>query len=45
MHEENRFDDAATQHYSDGRRDVPPVHEYNASGRSPFLFTCDHYGG
>ena len=24
--------------------EVPPVHEYNAAGRSPFLFTCDHYG-
>ena len=24
--------------------DVPPVHELNAAGRSPFLFTCDHYG-
>ena len=24
--------------------DVPPVHEVNAPGRSPFLFTCDHYG-
>jgi predicted N-formylglutamate amidohydrolase len=24
--------------------DVPPVHEYNAAGKSPFLFTCDHYG-
>jgi predicted N-formylglutamate amidohydrolase len=24
--------------------DVPPVHEHNARGRSPFLFTCDHYG-
>jgi predicted N-formylglutamate amidohydrolase len=23
---------------------VPPVHEYNADGRSPFLFACDHYG-
>jgi predicted N-formylglutamate amidohydrolase len=23
---------------------VPPVHEHNADGRSPFLFTCDHYG-
>jgi predicted N-formylglutamate amidohydrolase len=23
---------------------VPPVHEHNAEGRSPFLFTCDHYG-
>jgi predicted N-formylglutamate amidohydrolase len=24
--------------------DVPPVHEINSDGRSPFLFTCDHYG-
>jgi len=24
--------------------DVPPVHEYNAAGKSPYLFTCDHYG-
>jgi predicted N-formylglutamate amidohydrolase len=24
--------------------DVPPVFEQNAAGRSPFLFTCDHYG-
>lgn len=24
--------------------DVAPVHQYNAAGRSPFLFTCDHYG-
>jgi predicted N-formylglutamate amidohydrolase len=24
--------------------DVPPVHEVNPQGRSPFLFTCDHYG-
>ena len=24
--------------------EVPPVREYNATGRSPFLFTCDHYG-
>jgi predicted N-formylglutamate amidohydrolase len=24
--------------------EVPPIHEYNASGRSPFLLTCDHYG-
>jgi predicted N-formylglutamate amidohydrolase len=27
-----------------GDGDVPPVQEYNAAGRSPFLFTCDHYG-
>ncbi len=24
--------------------DVPPVHEDNAKGRSPFLLNCDHYG-
>jgi predicted N-formylglutamate amidohydrolase len=24
--------------------EVPPVHQYNAAGRSPFLLTCDHYG-
>src|SRR4029077_9041329 len=23
---------------------IAPVHQYNAAGRSPFLFTCDHYG-
>jgi predicted N-formylglutamate amidohydrolase len=23
---------------------VAPVHQTNAAGRSPFLFTCDHYG-
>jgi predicted N-formylglutamate amidohydrolase len=27
-----------------GPADVPPVHEYSDSGRSPFLLTCDHYG-
>jgi predicted N-formylglutamate amidohydrolase len=27
-----------------GSADVPPVHEDNAAGRSPFLLTCDHYG-
>src|SRR6267154_490613 len=27
-----------------GSDDVPPVHEDNAAGRSPFLLTCDHYG-
>ncbi len=26
------------------REDVPPLFEQNATGRSPFLFTCDHYG-
>jgi predicted N-formylglutamate amidohydrolase len=24
--------------------DAAPVHETNAAGASPFLFTCDHYG-
>ncbi|MGE5157443.1 MAG: N-formylglutamate amidohydrolase [Gemmatimonas sp.] len=24
--------------------DVPPVHECNPAGASPFLLTCDHYG-
>jgi predicted N-formylglutamate amidohydrolase len=27
-----------------GSAEVPPVHQYNAAGRSPFLLTCDHYG-
>jgi predicted N-formylglutamate amidohydrolase len=27
-----------------GSRDVPPVHEDNVAGRSPFLLTSDHYG-
>jgi predicted N-formylglutamate amidohydrolase len=27
-----------------GRDEVPPVHELQETGRSPFLFTCDHYG-
>lgn len=27
-----------------GSEDVPPVHEDNAAGRSPFLLTSDHYG-
>ena len=27
-----------------GPADVPPVHEFNEAGHSPFLLTCDHYG-
>jgi predicted N-formylglutamate amidohydrolase len=27
-----------------GTADVPPVFEQNASGSSPFLLSCDHYG-
>src|SRR5512139_1309080 len=26
------------------KNDIPPVHEVNAEGRSPFLLTSDHYG-
>ena len=25
-------------------KDVPPVREFNAAGRSPFFLACDHYG-
>lgn len=27
-----------------GEGDIPPVHEVNAEGTSPFLLTADHYG-
>src|SRR2546421_13059408 len=27
-----------------GSQDVPPIHEQNAAGRSPFLLICDHCG-
>ena len=27
-----------------GEDDIPPVHEVNAAGQSPFLLTSDHYG-
>jgi predicted N-formylglutamate amidohydrolase len=27
-----------------GKEEVPPVHEDNTAGRSPFLLTSDHYG-
>ena len=27
-----------------GQGDIPPVHEVNAAGSSPFLLTSDHYG-
>ncbi|MBV9560840.1 MAG: N-formylglutamate amidohydrolase [Bradyrhizobium sp.] len=27
-----------------GADEAPPVHEAHETGRSPFLFTCDHYG-
>ena len=34
--------DAADQLLGEG--DIPPVHEVNAAGASPFLLTSDHYG-
>src|SRR3954465_10956338 len=34
--------EATNQLLSEG--DVPPVHEVNAQGTSPFLLTSDHYG-
>jgi predicted N-formylglutamate amidohydrolase len=27
-----------------GEENVPPLHQFNAPGRSPFLLTADHYG-
>ena len=33
----------ATDHLL-GEGDIPPVHEVNAAGASPFLLTSDHYG-
>ena len=38
------MDDAADTTLLLSPEDVPPVHEFNANGRSPFLLTCDHYG-
>ena len=38
------LDDAGDTSLLLGREDVPPVHEGNAAGRSPFLLTSDHYG-
>lgn len=38
------MDDAADTTLLLGSEDVPPVREFNAGGRSPFLLTCDHYG-
>jgi predicted N-formylglutamate amidohydrolase len=41
---ENALDDAADTTLLLSSEDVPPVREFNAGGRSPFLLTCDHYG-
>ena len=38
------MDDAADTTLLLRPEDVPPVHEFNGGGRSPFLLTCDHYG-
>jgi predicted N-formylglutamate amidohydrolase len=44
MPEENALNHAGDTSLLLGAPDVPPVREYNAEGRSPFLLTCDHYG-
>jgi predicted N-formylglutamate amidohydrolase len=41
---ENALDAAAATTLLLSSEDAPPVHEFNADGRSPFLLTCDHYG-
>jgi predicted N-formylglutamate amidohydrolase len=38
------LDSAADTSLLLSREDVPPVHEDNAAGSSPFLLTSDHYG-
>jgi predicted N-formylglutamate amidohydrolase len=38
------FDDPDDTSLLLGGEDVPPVHENNAGGPSPFLLTSDHYG-
>jgi predicted N-formylglutamate amidohydrolase len=38
------LDDAGETSLILSREDIPPVHEDNAGGRSPFLLTSDHYG-
>jgi predicted N-formylglutamate amidohydrolase len=42
--EEIALDDFGDTSLLLGSEEVPPVREVNASGRSPFLLTCDHYG-
>ena len=44
MPEENALNHAGDTSLLLGPADVPPVREYNAEARSPFLLTCDHYG-
>src|SRR5262249_46450861 len=42
--EENTVNDATVPALLRTGEDVPPVSEFQASGRSPYLLTCDHYG-
>lgn len=38
------FNTTEAPHQLLGQGDIPPVHEVNSGGRSPFLLTADHYG-
>jgi predicted N-formylglutamate amidohydrolase len=38
------FNTTEAPHQPLGQGDIPPVHEVNSGGRSPFLLTADHYG-
>jgi predicted N-formylglutamate amidohydrolase len=42
--EENTLNDASHPALLLSGEDVPPVREFNAEGRSPYLLTSDHYG-
>jgi predicted N-formylglutamate amidohydrolase len=44
MLQENTLDEANHPTLLLSAEDVPPVQEFNAEGRSPYLLTCDHYG-
>jgi predicted N-formylglutamate amidohydrolase len=45
MSKEMASDNAGGSSLLLSQQDVPPVHEDNAAGASPFLLTSDHYGG
>jgi len=42
--QEKTLNDAGAAALLISTEDAPPVREFNAAGRSPFLLTCDHYG-
>jgi predicted N-formylglutamate amidohydrolase len=44
MAKEMALDNAGDTSLLSAEEDVPPVHDDNAAGRSPFLLTSDHYG-